>query len=147
VAAGTGGVVGIFTVEIPPALQIGHAHGSRGEKHAQAPANNRAPGVRCNRPEIIHLFEVGDGDGSGKGACCLIGGDRYLVVPGGGWANGHPAVLIAPADLHRGVLPTRALQYASKHGSLPRRLGDAHRPETCRDDGFGLAYVQQSNYR
>ena len=135
-AAGTGGVVGIFTVEIPPALQIGHAHGSRGEKHAQAPANHRAPGIGSNCPEIIHLFQIGDGYGSGKSACCLVGRYRYLVVPGGGWGDRTSSILIAPADLHRGVLPARAVEDAGKHGRLPGRLGGTHRPKTCRDDGL-----------
>ena len=136
-AAGAGGVVGIFTVEVPPTLQIGHAHGSGGEKHAQASTDYCTPGIGGNCPEIINLFQVWDGDGGGKGTGCLIGGYRYLVVPGGGWGDCTSAVLIAPAYLHRWVLPACAVQYPSKHGRLPRRLGDAHRPETRRDDGLG----------
>ena len=136
-AAGTGGIVGIFTVEIPPALQISHAHGGGGEKHTQATADHRATGIGSNCPEIINLFQVGYGDGGGKGTGCLVGGNRYLVVPGGGGGDCSSSVLIAPADLHRGVLPARAVEDAGKHGRLPRRLGDTHRPETGRDDGLG----------
>ncbi|MGA1101891.1 MAG: hypothetical protein ACO3VB_09005, partial [Opitutales bacterium] len=46
-------------------------------------------------------------------------------------------VLIAPANLHRWVLTARAVEDTGKHGRLPRRLGDAHRPETGGDDGLG----------
>ena len=120
VATGTGGIVGIFTVEIPPALQIGHAHGSGGQKHTQAPADHRSPGIGCNCPEIIHLFQVGDGDGGGKSTCCLVGGNRDLVVPGGGGGNCTSPILISPADFHGGVLPAGALQLAGEHRSLPR---------------------------
>ena len=130
-ATGTGGIVGIFTVEIPPALQIGHAHRSRGEKHTQAPADHRSPGIGSNCPEIIHLFQVGDGDGGGKSTCCLVGGNRDLVVPGGGGGDCTSPILISPADLHRGVLPARAIEDAGEHRRLPRRLGDTHRPEPC----------------
>ena len=146
VATGTGGIVGIFTVEIPPALQISHAHGGGGEKHAQAPADHRAPGIGSNCPEIIHLFQVGYGDGGGKSTCCLVGGDRDLVVPGGGGGNCTSPILISPADFYGGVLPAGALQLAGEHRSLARRLGDAHRTKPCRDDGLGTTgVVKQEN--
>ena len=128
-AAGTGGVVGIFTVEIPPALQIGHANRCRWQKHTQASADYCTPGIRGNRPEIIDLFEVGDGDGGGKGTGCLVGGDRYLVVPSGGGGDCTSVVLIAPADLHRWVLPARAEQLPGEDCGAPARLSHTHLPE------------------
>ena len=146
VATGTGGIVGIFTVEIPPALQISHAHGGGGEKHTQATADHRATGIGSNCPEIINLFQVGYGDGGGKGTGCLVGGNRYLVVPGGGGGDCSSSVLISPADFHCGVLPTGAVQHSGKHGRLPRRLVYTHRPETGRDDGLGTTgVVKQEN--
>ena len=104
----------------------------------QATADHRTPGIGGNCPEIIHLFQVGYGDGGGKGAGCLVGGDRYLVVPGGGGGDCSSSVLIAPADLHRWVLPARAVEDAGKHGRLPRRLGDTHRTKTSRNDRLSI---------
>ena len=83
-------------------------------------------------------FPGWDGDGGGKSTGCLVGGNRDLVVPGGGGGDCSSSVLIAPADLHRWVLPARAVEDAGKHGRLPRRLGDTHRPETGGDDGLPL---------
>ena len=125
-ATGTGGIVGIFTVEIPPALQIGHPHGSRWQEYAQTSADYRTPGIGGNCPEIIDLFQVRDGDGGGKSARCLVGRYRYLVVPGGGGGDSTSPILISPAYLHRRVLPTRAIEDAGEHRRLPGRLRGTH---------------------
>ena len=136
-AAFTRGVVGIFPIEVPPALQIGHANGSRWQDHAHAPADHRASGIRGNRPEVIYFLQVGDGDGGGKGASCLVGRNRYLVVPCGGWGDCHSSIFISPADLYGGVLPASTLEDAGQHSSLARRLGDAHRSEPCGNNTLG----------
>ena len=128
------GIIGILPVKVPSSLQVFHADGGVGQENAQTAGYHCTTGIIRHRTEIIEFFQIGDGDGGGEGACCLIGGNGDLVVPGSGGGDCGASVLIAPAYLHRWVLPAGAGELTAEDGCAPAGLGAAHRPESGWDD-------------